>query len=64
VEEWLAHGGPSDQNASRARRILEDFLEGDTLGLEVRREAGVLHFTYEAATFLLRRNAPTPALGA
>ena len=64
MEEWLAHGGPSDQNASRARRILEDFLEGDTLGLEVRREAGVLHFTYEAATFLLRRNAPTPALGA
>jgi len=54
VEEWLAHGGPSDEMAAEIRRRLEAALEGDGLGTRLRREDGRLRFSYRAAVFVLR----------
>ena len=58
VEEWLEHGGPTDEAASEVRRLLEASLTRDLSGLNVRREGDRLKFTHNAAAFLLR----TPAV--
>ncbi len=54
VEEWLEHGGPSEQGASEIRRLLEASLSEDLSGLSVRREGSRLMFSHDAAAFLLR----------
>ena len=58
VEEWLAHGGPSDEAAREIRRLLEASLAHDLSGLKVRREGDRLKFTHNAVAFLLRTPVP------
>lgn len=57
LEEWLAHGGPDDAATVRIRQLLEESLERDRCGLEVRAEGGRLHFSHTAAAFVLRAPA-------
>ncbi len=57
LQEWLDHGGPSDQDAAKIKALMEASLEIDRCGLKVRRESGGLHFTHTGATFLLQKAA-------
>ena len=57
VEEWLEHGGPTEQAAGEIRRLLEASLDQDLCGLNVRRENDRLMFSHPSAAFVLR----TPA---
>jgi len=54
VEEWLGHGGPSEEAAQEIRGLFEASLGDDRSGLKVRREGNDLKFTHQAAAFLLR----------
>lgn len=54
VEEWLLHGGPTDEAAGEIRGLFEASLDRDRSGLKVRREHGRLRFTHQAAAFVLR----------
>ena len=53
VEEWLVHGGPTDEAAGEIRSLFEESLSLDLCGLNVRREDDRLRFTHNAAAFLL-----------
>lgn len=55
VEEWIAHGGPSDDVAAEIRRRLDEALPDDGLGTRLRVEDGRLRFSYHSAAFVLRR---------
>ena len=57
VEEWLEHGGPTDEAAAEIHRLLEASRTRDLSGLDVRREDNRLKFSQIGAAFLLR----TPA---
>jgi len=58
VEEWIAHGGPSEADAAEIRRLLEASQGGDRAGLGVHRADGRLRFRHRTAAFLLRTPAP------
>jgi ubiquinone/menaquinone biosynthesis C-methylase UbiE len=51
---WLEHGGPSASDAEEIRRLLAASTEEDRSGLDARWEDGRLHFSHEAAAFVLR----------
>jgi len=57
VEEWIAHGGPSDAVARELYALVEASLETDLSGLDVRREGGRLLFSHQGGAFLLSRPA-------
>jgi ubiquinone/menaquinone biosynthesis C-methylase UbiE len=57
VEEWIAHGGPSEDVARELRDLVAASLDEDLCGLAVRREAGRLVFSHQTAAFLLARPA-------
>jgi hypothetical protein len=54
VEDWIAHGGPSEADAAEIRRLLEASLDGDRAGLGVSRADGRLRFRHRTAAYLLR----------
>jgi ubiquinone/menaquinone biosynthesis C-methylase UbiE len=56
-EEWLAHGGPDASTAAEIRTLMEASIETDRCGLGVRRENGVIRFTYSTGVFVLERAA-------
>jgi SAM-dependent methyltransferase len=56
-EEWLAHGGPDASAASQIRTLIEATIDTDRCGLNVRRENGVIRFTYSTGVFVLERAA-------
>jgi ubiquinone/menaquinone biosynthesis C-methylase UbiE len=55
VDEWLEHGGPDAATAAQVRAMIAASLDTDRCGLNVRRENGVLRFTYPTGVFLLER---------
>jgi ubiquinone/menaquinone biosynthesis C-methylase UbiE len=57
VEEWIEHGGPSDEVGDELRALVSASLETDLSGLSVRRENGVLRFSYPSAVFVFIRTA-------
>ena len=54
LDEWLSHGGPGPEAAASIVQLLEDSLDVDRCGLDVRREDGRLRFSQTGAAFLLR----------
>jgi ubiquinone/menaquinone biosynthesis C-methylase UbiE len=54
VEEWLAHGGPPAEARAEIRRLLQESLDVDRLGLDVRREEGLLRFSHRTIALVLR----------
>jgi ubiquinone/menaquinone biosynthesis C-methylase UbiE len=57
LEEWLAHGGPDASTAAQIRALIEASIDTDRCGLNVRRENGVIRFTYATGVFVLERAA-------
>jgi len=55
VEEWLAHGGPDAATEAQVRALVEASIDTDRRGLNVRRQNGVLWFTYPTGVFVLER---------
>lgn len=55
VDEWIAHGGPSADDARQIVALMEASIDPDRSGLHVRRENGRLRFSHAAAAFVLRR---------
>jgi len=53
VDEWLAHGGPDAATEAEVRALVEASIDTDRSGLNVRRQDGVLWFTYPTAVFVL-----------
>jgi ubiquinone/menaquinone biosynthesis C-methylase UbiE len=54
VEEWLDHGGPSDEARREILSLLELSLDGDRASMQLRRENGRLRFSYTGVAFLVR----------
>jgi ubiquinone/menaquinone biosynthesis C-methylase UbiE len=54
VEEWMAHGGPTDAIATEICDLFEASCGEDRSGLKVRREDDRLMFTHQAGAYLLR----------
>jgi len=54
-EEWLAHGGPDASTAAQIRALMEASIDADRCGLNVRRENGVVRFTYQTGVFVVER---------
>jgi hypothetical protein len=57
LEEWLAHGGPDASTAEQIRTLIEASIDTDRCGLNLRREHGVIRFTYTTGVFVLERAA-------
>jgi ubiquinone/menaquinone biosynthesis C-methylase UbiE len=57
LEEWLAHGGPDSSTAAQIRALIQASIDTDRCGLDVRRENGVIRFTYATGVFVLERAA-------
>ena len=55
LEDWIAHGGPSVDDAREIRRLMEASIDGDTTGLGVRRDGAALRFSHRAVAVLLER---------
>jgi len=53
VEEWLEHGGPTEEVAAEIRQLLEASIANDLCGLKVRREGAHMKFSHQVAAFLL-----------
>jgi hypothetical protein len=53
VDEWIDHGGPSEESTREIVALFEAALEGDRCGLDVRRENGKLRFSHTGAAFIL-----------
>jgi hypothetical protein len=53
VAQWLAHGGPSEENAAEIRGVLGASLKEDCLGLEVFERDGELWFGHNTCVFVL-----------
>jgi ubiquinone/menaquinone biosynthesis C-methylase UbiE len=60
LDEWIAHGAPSDAARREIVELMESCLEEDKAGLAVRRENGGIRFTHRTAAFVLAPTA-TPA---
>jgi ubiquinone/menaquinone biosynthesis C-methylase UbiE len=54
-EEWLTHGGPDASTSAQIRSLMEASIDADRSGLNVRREDGVIRFTYSTGVFVLER---------
>ena len=52
VDEWLNHGGPSEQTAHEILRLIDDSLNGDWTGLTIERENSKLYFNHTIVTFV------------
>ncbi|HJY82437.1 MAG TPA: class I SAM-dependent methyltransferase [Candidatus Binatia bacterium] len=59
VDEWLKHGGPSEQKAQEILRLLEASLDGDQTGLRIERDQSTLYFNHTVVTFVATP-APPP----
>jgi len=57
VEEWLEHGGPDAATAAQVRALIAASLDTDRCGLNVRRENGVVRFSYTTGVFVLEHAA-------
>jgi ubiquinone/menaquinone biosynthesis C-methylase UbiE len=55
LDEWIDHGGPGEAAAREIAARMEASLEGDPLGLEVRREEGRIRFSHTAVALVARR---------
>ena len=53
LDGWIAHGGPSDEDAREIRTRIEASLEKDGTGLNVRLDEGALRFDHQTGVFLL-----------
>ena len=53
LDEWMAHGAPAKAAREEIVSLMESCLAEDRAGLGVRREGGKLHFTHQAAVFVL-----------
>jgi len=58
AEEWIAHGGPSDEAAAEILRLLEGSIDGDRAGLGVHAADGRLRFRHRTVAFLLAKPSP------
>jgi ubiquinone/menaquinone biosynthesis C-methylase UbiE len=52
VDEWIKHGGPSEQTEQEIRRLIDASLDGDRTGLNIEREQGKLYFNHTIVTFV------------
>jgi SAM-dependent methyltransferase len=59
VDDWLKHGGPSEQGAQEILGLLEASLDGDQTGLRIEQDQGTLYFNHTIVTFMVTP-APPP----
>jgi ubiquinone/menaquinone biosynthesis C-methylase UbiE len=52
VDEWLKHGGPSEQVAHEILSLIEDSLDDNRTGLNIERENNKLYFNHTIVTFV------------
>ncbi len=52
LQEWIAHGSPSTEAASRIEELMQRAISQDLCDLNVRREDGKIRFTHQTALFL------------
>ena len=57
LDEWIAHGAPSDEARQQIVELMESSLDGDRAGLDVRRDDGKLRFSHQTAAFVLEHAA-------
>jgi ubiquinone/menaquinone biosynthesis C-methylase UbiE len=55
LDDWIAHGAPPPEDASRIVAMMEASLETDRCALDVRRENGALHFSHTGVSYVLRK---------
>ncbi len=54
LDDWISHGGPSAEEAREIHELMGASIENDLSGLNVRREAGRLHFSHTAVAYVLQ----------
>lgn len=53
VEQWLEHGGPSDEAAAEIRNLLEACVDNDLAGIPVWRDGDTLMMGHRAKSYLV-----------
>lgn len=57
LEDWIDHGGPSQENADRIRETIEASSTDDRLGLSIWREDDAIHFAHNGVAFVTKKSA-------
>jgi ubiquinone/menaquinone biosynthesis C-methylase UbiE len=55
LAEWMAHGGPSEENRAAITALMEASIKRDCSGLKVRRQNGEIRFSHQGMTYLLQK---------